>query len=178
MACDICIHDTYICDATDLPCTAVGSLKLQVSFAKEPCKRDNILQKRPIIVRSLLIVATLWGIDHALSPCYGVTTISRLLKIIGLFCRILSLLQGSFAKETYTLKEPTNCSHPIQKRIMRSIYVMEYTYMMRVYVMRLVCLALSPGYNKFVMRKIYFTSDFGIMYAYVMRQTYRALFPS
>ena len=27
----------------------VGSLKLQVSFAKEPYKRDNILQKRPII---------------------------------------------------------------------------------------------------------------------------------
>jgi len=27
----------------------VGSLKLSVSFAKEPCKRDYILQKRPII---------------------------------------------------------------------------------------------------------------------------------
>ena len=36
----------------------VGSLKLQVSFAKEPYKRDDILQKRPIILRSLLIVAT------------------------------------------------------------------------------------------------------------------------
>ena len=36
----------------------VGSLKLYVSFAKEPFKRDDILQKRPIIVRSLLIVAT------------------------------------------------------------------------------------------------------------------------
>ena len=35
----------------------VGSLKLQVSFAKEPYKRDDILQKRPIILRSLLIVA-------------------------------------------------------------------------------------------------------------------------
>jgi len=44
---------------------------------------------------------------------YGVATISRLLKIIGLFCRISSLLQGSFAKETYNLKEPTNGSHPI-----------------------------------------------------------------
>ena len=31
----------------------------------------------------------------------------------GLFCRILSLLQGSFAKETYNFKEPTNRSHPI-----------------------------------------------------------------
>jgi len=27
-------------------------------FAKEPFKRDNILNKRPIILRSLLIVAT------------------------------------------------------------------------------------------------------------------------
>jgi len=36
----------------------VGSLKSQVSFAKEPYKRDDILQKRHIIWRSLLIVAT------------------------------------------------------------------------------------------------------------------------
>jgi len=36
----------------------VGSFKLQVSFAKEPCKRDNTLQKRPRILRSLLTVAT------------------------------------------------------------------------------------------------------------------------
>ena len=34
-------------------------------------------------------------------------------KIIGLFCRILSLLFSSFAKETYNFKEPTNGSHPI-----------------------------------------------------------------
>jgi len=27
----------------------VGSLKVQISFAKEPYKRDDILQKRPII---------------------------------------------------------------------------------------------------------------------------------
>ena len=38
---------------------------------------------------------------------------SRLLKITGLFCRISSLLWGSFAKETYNFKEPTNRSHPI-----------------------------------------------------------------
>ena len=36
----------------------VGSFKLQVSFAKEHYKRDYILQNRPIILRSLLIVAT------------------------------------------------------------------------------------------------------------------------
>ena len=36
----------------------VGSLKLQDSNAKEPYKRDNILQKRPTILRGLLIIAT------------------------------------------------------------------------------------------------------------------------
>ena len=36
----------------------VGWLKLYVSFAKEPYKRNDILQKKPIILRSLLIVAT------------------------------------------------------------------------------------------------------------------------
>ena len=36
----------------------VGSLKSYVSFAKEPYKRDDTLQKRPIILRSLLTVAT------------------------------------------------------------------------------------------------------------------------
>jgi len=36
----------------------VGSLKWWVPFAKEPYKRDDILQKRPVILRSLLIVAT------------------------------------------------------------------------------------------------------------------------
>jgi len=44
---------------------------------------------------------------------YGVATISRLLKIIVLFCRKCPLLHGSFAKETYLVKEPTNRSHVI-----------------------------------------------------------------
>jgi len=46
----------------------VGSLKWQVSFAKEPYKRDDILQKRPMIVRSLIIVATPY-----LSVCHSVS---------------------------------------------------------------------------------------------------------
>jgi len=36
----------------------VGSIKLLVYFAKEPYKRDYILQKRPIILSILLIIAT------------------------------------------------------------------------------------------------------------------------
>jgi len=39
----------------------VGSLDLYISFAKAPYKRDDILQKRPIFSKSLLIVATPHG---------------------------------------------------------------------------------------------------------------------
>jgi len=43
----------------------------------------------------------------------GVATISRLLKIIGLFC-IRALLKRLYsAKKTHNFKEPTNRSHPI-----------------------------------------------------------------
>ena len=36
----------------------VGSIKLQVTFAKEPYKRDIILQKKPMILSILLTIAT------------------------------------------------------------------------------------------------------------------------
>jgi len=35
---------------------------------------------------------------------YGAATVNRLLNIIGLFCRISSLLQGSIAKEPIILR--------------------------------------------------------------------------
>jgi len=54
---------------------------------------------------------------------YGVTTISSLNKIIGLFCRILSLLYGSSAKENCNFKEPTSRSHPIVEYIDDSVDV-------------------------------------------------------
>ena len=46
-----------------------------------------------------------------------VATNSKLLKIMGLFCRISSLSWGSFAKESYNFMEPTTCSHPIALRL-------------------------------------------------------------
>jgi len=57
-------------------------------------------------------------VDRSSHSDCGVATINRLLKIIGLFCRISSLLLGSFAKATYIFKEPTNRSHPILLRWM------------------------------------------------------------
>ena len=55
----------------------VGSLKVTVFFAKEPYKTEDILQKRLIILRSLLIVATLY--------------LSRARTIIQITCVLLSL---------------------------------------------------------------------------------------
>jgi len=60
----------------------VGSIKLYVSFAKEPYKRDDILQKRPVILRSLLIVANPYQISD--KSAIGLTSED---KIIGLFCK-------------------------------------------------------------------------------------------
>jgi len=57
---------------------------------------------------------------------YGVATISRLLKIIGLFCRIQSLLYDFFASETYNFKEPTNRSHSISYI---SFYILSYHFL-------------------------------------------------
>jgi len=50
---------------------------------------------------------------------YGADTISRLLKIIRLFCRISSLLKGSLAKESYDCKEATNGRHGIESARVR-----------------------------------------------------------
>ena len=48
------------------------------------------------------------------SKCYyGVATIRRLLKIIGLFGKRDLLKRLYSAKETYIFKEPTNRSHPM-----------------------------------------------------------------
>jgi len=50
-------------------------------------------------------------IQHNIS--YGVATIGRLLKIIGLFCKRALQKRLYSAKETYDFKEPTNRSYPI-----------------------------------------------------------------
>ena len=126
----------------------VGSLKLQVTFAKEPYNRDYILQKRMIILRSLLIIATPYQIRYVwhsktgvTRPMwqYGVATINRFLKIIGLFCKRALHKRRYSAKETYNFKEPTNRSHPILPptllghththiRIYTKTYTYTYTY--------------------------------------------------
>ena len=80
----------------------VGSLKSQVSFAENSPFYRALLQKRPIIWRSLLVIATPYASaevkEKNVWACaihkwmYGVATISGFLTIKGLFCRIQSLL--------------------------------------------------------------------------------------
>ena len=53
------------------------------------------------------------GVVRHQETWYGVATVSRIDKIRGLFCRILSLLKGSFVNQTYNLIDPTIRSHPI-----------------------------------------------------------------
>ena len=47
------------------------------------------------------------SVSFILVCCYGVATISRLLKIIGLFCKKALSKRIHSAKETYHFKEPT-----------------------------------------------------------------------
>ena len=62
--------------------TIVGSLKLEVSFAKQPYQRDVCSAKRPIILRSLLIVAT----PHAIRiPSNSDVCIQNTLLIYGIY---------------------------------------------------------------------------------------------
>jgi len=65
----------------------VGSFKLKVSFAKETYKRDDILQKRPMILAATCVRCISHILYTATCESYGVATISRLLKSIGLFCK-------------------------------------------------------------------------------------------
>ena len=52
-------------------------------------------------------------IHRQIRYAYGVATISRLLKITGLFCKRSLWKRLYSAKETYNFKEPINRSHPI-----------------------------------------------------------------
>ena len=50
---------------------------------------------------------------HNIRARYGVATISRMLKNIGLFCKRALQKRPVFCKETCIFKHPTNRSHPI-----------------------------------------------------------------
>jgi len=49
-------------------------------------------------------------------------TISRLLQIIGLFCKRALSKRRYSAEDTYDFKEPTDCSHSIPVRIVDGVF--------------------------------------------------------
>ena len=59
---------------------------------------------------------------------YGVATISRLLKIIGLFCKRALRKRRYSAKETYNFKEPTNRRRAIPLSLQRHMHRYTQTY--------------------------------------------------
>ena len=117
-------HDSFRCDMTSLH------------------MRDDILQKRPIIWRSLLIVATpcdtsamciklyfiksdkaspyaawLVHMSHIFHMCHMLPSLRiACRKIIGLFCKRALPKRLYSAKETYNFQEPSDQSHPIARR--------------------------------------------------------------
>jgi len=76
----IYLSNTTICNTSDMGwLQLVGSIKLQVSFAKEPYKRDDILQKRPVILSMLLTVATPYRIIF--DPVWGHAHVTWLIRV-------------------------------------------------------------------------------------------------
>ena len=68
-----------------------------------------------LIVTALITALTAAFITALITALtrYAVASISRLLKIIGLFCKRALQKRPIFCKETYNFKDPTNHSHPI-----------------------------------------------------------------
>jgi len=93
-------------------CRVIGYLVLSHRI---PCLGRSFSAKEPYIICGSVAKNKL----QLKAPCdfdtlYGVATISRLLKIICLFCKRALWKRLYFAKETYDFKEHTNRSHPIR----------------------------------------------------------------
>ena len=109
----------------------VGSLRLNVSFAKEPSKRDDILQKSPIILRNLLIVATPQQFvthTHDLSTLLSLSSFSLYLS-----CTHTHTHTHAHIHSCNTLLQHTPATHycnshctTLQNRLLRA-YILQHT---------------------------------------------------
>jgi len=91
------------------------SLKCVVKKCQQTLEKDSVARRISHHQTNSLLATKFaihsYRIDY-MYLYYGVATTSRLLIMIGLFCkRALSKTRYS-AKETYNVKEPTNRSHP------------------------------------------------------------------
>jgi len=79
----------------------VGSLKLYVSFAKDP------------YTTRLSSAKETYNLKEPTNRSYGVASISKINRIVGLFCKRALCQRLYCAKETCYFIDPTNRSHPI-----------------------------------------------------------------
>ena len=75
-------------------------------------------KKRPVFTLEIfwVMIGRFW-VKWGSQIHYGVTIMSTLLKIIGLFCKRALWKRRYSAKETYNFKEPANRSHPIATKL-------------------------------------------------------------
>ena len=114
---EICIRKTGAKKGSRRLCNALQFIATHSNTLHRTASHCNTLQHTATHCNTLQHTATHC---RAASPpplgtkrSYGVATISRLLKIIGLFCKRALQKRRYCAKETYNLKEATNRSHPI-----------------------------------------------------------------
>ena len=100
---DIYTHTQYHSMTSSLQ-IANGSLLLRLVAVLA------ILSKKCTSVYICIHVYTCPSMISVYIVCYTVATISRLLNIIGLFCKRALLKRRYSAKETYNLKEPASHS--------------------------------------------------------------------
>ena len=77
------------------------------------CERERERERESVCVCVRVCVYVCVRAQSDKSARYGVATMSRLLKIIGLFCKRALQKRRYSAKESYDFKKPTNRSHPI-----------------------------------------------------------------
>ena len=108
------------CDHTYIKVTIFSNLVFTYMI-QETCCDDTYIKVTIFSNECLIIIA---HSKTLMRYMYGVAPSSRLLKIVGLFCKRALLNRWYSAKMTCNFKEPTNRSHPIwSKRISWIIYV-------------------------------------------------------
>jgi len=136
----------------------VGSLKIEDSFAKEPHQTDCILQKRPIIWRSLRIIATPWcGICVLMSSVHIVCTYRVYMSRVSLISQyigcaywvcmsrvsLLSILCILYVHIEYTCLEYHSYPNTRDSRSISGVHIeytcLEYHYWAYVHIVHMVC---------------------------------------
>jgi len=106
-------HKWKNCNMTKLSSLTLF-LILRVSYVQKMMAAYGIIHMCGMTHLSFFVLkGRINGIHDSIEFVYGVATISRLLKMTGLFCKRGLEKRRYSAKETYHFKEPTDRSHPI-----------------------------------------------------------------